>query len=1233
MDSWFGIPVKIFVTGILLAVVGAFIWRSVEIQYVQQSAIVAAHSAVSNPSTPAQSAQASANAVLQNAKASAPVQLPNNIVQTTVSYQPQDIASKVFSYLGIQSPNQKIVMTGTAPGTLDTLNLSVPKSMTAGSKIVLSGNLEDGTGALVTSATGISITLKASDGTLGSSGATTQTVTTTTGNFSFTYTAPNAVKTVELTLSGNNITTSSSISIVPTLTITSPNPAIGYVGQPVTVQGTLKAGTTALANQTVVLSSDPNVTFSPSTITTDANGNFTATFTDNSPSIINIVGQSDGAVSDPPFAIQILAGNVNFDQSSYSIGVGNAITITGNVTVNGSSVTNQPTFTVQTVGSNSLGTISTPSGTTLSSNGTFSFTFTAGNVAGAQSVQVQSDGGTSTISVFVQPAKVQFMDSTYSNVINNYSIGVGQTLPVYGEVTSLLSNGNYGVYSGISSLTLGVTRGSFQIVPSSNIDLNVPVTNGKFTATYVAKDSLGQFSNFTGNGSWTDTLSATGTSLTTSTDTVTVSPAVVTLSANPTNLIANQTTPNPTSALQGQVESNSSTGVLTNVTNAPVSITTTPSASGTLNPVSPLTTSSSGYTTTFTTATNTTGNVSFQASSLGGNATTSLSVNNFTVSLSFESNGTLVDPSNIASGSNLSLVAKVESKGTPVSGQSVSIITSTDSDITTGTAGVTNTYGETVLPVTLQTTGTYTVTVEVNNNSNLESSLTFTVNPVITSVSSNATTWGPTFTIQGNGFGSSSGNVEIFDTTNNFWVDNNASGPVGSMPNVGQTVTNPFSTTWGNTTISTNALSDPSYGVGTTNGKVDFQPNDKLIVYVADSQGDTIEYPYTYPSSSAMPSFGALSFQANGSTITPTSFSGTSDAVSINQGQSLTISGTTTLGTSSTPVDGLSVLGSATTIPTNAGTLSGLPYTESANSNAFSFTFTAPSTLSGTENETLTLTLPSNPSVSFTIDVTMNSYQITNMTASPSTISLNQYSTISGTLSEGGTPVSNASVQMSVPSGSGAFYSELPTSSNGAVSLSSLISPYGNAGVVFYNPVDQVFYVGGGDSGTVDIVSAKTGLVIGSFNMPIGNVVDGEEGSNTWCTYYNGYIYMYAINTTTTSGYNEILVINAITNQVVHNFQIASTGGSGSVLATNNMLFVLCGNVLYTYSLANPASPTASAYFSLPSYGSYDNVSMVYDPQDNTLFFGSFDNLFSFNLTSGNTLPLPSFKFPVSNTF
>ena len=229
MGDWLLAPAKVFLTGLLIAAMVTFGWRAVEINAVHEAAVNAAHSAVANPANYQVAAKGAVNVALPNAQLQSVQQVAPDVTAATVSYQPPDTYSAVFRYLGVPDPNQPITMTGTAPGGLADLALTVPNmKLGAGQSFVVSGSLKDGAGNPISNKT---ITMSDSGGSLSQSTFTTD----SNGDFSTQYTTPDTLGTVSITASGDGANTSITVNIVDNVTFNSLPTT--YVGQTVTISG------------------------------------------------------------------------------------------------------------------------------------------------------------------------------------------------------------------------------------------------------------------------------------------------------------------------------------------------------------------------------------------------------------------------------------------------------------------------------------------------------------------------------------------------------------------------------------------------------------------------------------------------------------------------------------------------------------------------------------------------------------------------------------------------------------------------------------------------------------------------------------------------------------------------------------------------------------------------------------------------------------------------------------
>ncbi|MFL6105535.1 MAG: beta strand repeat-containing protein [Marmoricola sp.] len=144
--------------------------------------------------------------------------------------------------------------TATAPFSIDklasTATYTGPSTVVTGNAVTLTGTLKKGTTALVG---------KAVSFTLGNQTCAATTTSTGTGSCTITVTGlPGSVTTVAMTFTGDGTYLAASDSKpftiskrVPTIAVT--GPTSGVVGQPVTLSGTLKDGTTALPGRVLAL--------------------------------------------------------------------------------------------------------------------------------------------------------------------------------------------------------------------------------------------------------------------------------------------------------------------------------------------------------------------------------------------------------------------------------------------------------------------------------------------------------------------------------------------------------------------------------------------------------------------------------------------------------------------------------------------------------------------------------------------------------------------------------------------------------------------------------------------------------------------------------------------------------------------------------------------------------------------------------------------------------------------
>ncbi|MHB1629327.1 MAG: hypothetical protein ACYCVB_13295 [Bacilli bacterium] len=189
---------------------------------------------------------------------------PGDAVQVTV----RNLQTNLTSTFDTTYPNQS---------TMPTVSIDPLATIAAGQSETLSGAVSFAGMGLANQ----TVTLNWSGGnvTNGASTRNGQTVTTDgSGRFSVTYTAPVQPGTYTVSASSDTGYTAQTVQVsAPTVSINSV-PAVG-AGQIVTITGHVTGvGGTGIANQVVTLSARGGQ-INPQTVTTDASGNFTATYT------------------------------------------------------------------------------------------------------------------------------------------------------------------------------------------------------------------------------------------------------------------------------------------------------------------------------------------------------------------------------------------------------------------------------------------------------------------------------------------------------------------------------------------------------------------------------------------------------------------------------------------------------------------------------------------------------------------------------------------------------------------------------------------------------------------------------------------------------------------------------------------------------------------------------------------------------------------------------------------
>ncbi len=363
MGDWLLMPAKVFLIGLLLAMITTFTWRSVEIPYVQQAAIVSAQTA-STSSTPQATATSTVNSMIHSSANDMLTIGNNGMVTSTVSYQPPNIASNVFNYLGIPTPNQPIVMSSSAvakntgiqmQSVMPNLQLYTVSGAPTVANIV-SGYEEEIIGTLAFAGTPIAnadITLTTSGGTIGeatvnpTNGATstidggsitltapsTSEVTsgipsTTTldlktnaeGQFALDYYAPINIGQFSVTANGANATETVPISSTPVVTVGTI--ANTYVNGSTTISGNVQTSSgSPVQDEPVTLTiTAPDTTSQQVNTTTDTSGNFSTTYTPVQLGGYMVKAECEGGTSNLyEQAVSLTTGNTTYQTNDPSV--------------------------------------------------------------------------------------------------------------------------------------------------------------------------------------------------------------------------------------------------------------------------------------------------------------------------------------------------------------------------------------------------------------------------------------------------------------------------------------------------------------------------------------------------------------------------------------------------------------------------------------------------------------------------------------------------------------------------------------------------------------------------------------------------------------------------------------------------------------------------------------------------------------------------------------------------
>ncbi|MHB1702220.1 MAG: beta strand repeat-containing protein, partial [Acidobacteriaceae bacterium] len=310
------------------------------------------------------------------------------------------------------------------------------------------------------------------------------------------------------------------------------------------------------------------------------------------------------------------------------------------------------------------------------------------------------------------------------------------------------------------------------------------------------------------------------------------------------------------------------------------------------------------------------------------------------------------------SGASEDITGTVAVNGTPDANVTVALSTPSSDGTWSSTTVTTNGSGQFSDTYTApSTSGTFTLSA---TSGGVTGTVPIVVEPMqITGVTWNTGTWGPSVTVSGNGFGASTGNVELLDSTWTVWWNNTGqNGPAMNPANFGA---DGMSASWGDTAIGLSGFS----GYGQNVGWRDFlTPGDAITVYVENTQtGQTASYNTTYPSSAPMPAIALNSI------------------ASVQTGQSTTVSGTVTW-------QGQALGNALVTLSATGGSLGNTAVTTNS-SGQFSATYTAPS---GTGTDTITassFTSTASTNVTVTSPMSITSVSVTQSVQAPPQFTIN----------------------------------------------------------------------------------------------------------------------------------------------------------------------------------------------------------------------------------------------------
>ncbi len=336
---------------------------------------------------------------------------------------------------------------------------ATPTPVATGQSVTISGQV------MINNVGAPNQTITLSDNSAG--GSFTSVTIDSSGNYTATYTAPSSASSVTITATDAalNLTKTAQVSVeTPVITITA-SPTTVNSGGKVTITGTVTLGGTGLASQPVTLS-DNNAggSFSSTTVTTDANGNFTATYT--APIGVSSVTLTASALgTSSTVQVSIETPSMTLNATPTPVATGQTVAISGQVLINNAGAPNQTV----TLSDNNAGGSFTP--VTIDSSGKFTATYTT--PSSASSVTITATDAALNLT---KTAQVSVETPAITITANPTTVNSGGKVTIKGTV---MLGGN--VFAN-QPVTLSDNNAGGSFTPTTV----TTDTNGNFTTTYTA---------------------------------------------------------------------------------------------------------------------------------------------------------------------------------------------------------------------------------------------------------------------------------------------------------------------------------------------------------------------------------------------------------------------------------------------------------------------------------------------------------------------------------------------------------------------------------------------------------------------------------------------------------------------------------------------------------------------------------------------------------------------------